>query len=127
MPPPALLDGVPAGAEQNDTQMSNDHAGYYVQLTGGEQFVMFRTTEGRVCIFIFKTREAASDFIAARGKASEWEVGALLSKNLKEWVEGAYAQGVTHFSLQNSGDVNEAEYRVSPLSRLILIMDMEGG
>ena len=92
---------------------------------GSGQFPMYRTTEGKVALMLFKSREAASAFVDGKGMAQEWQVVEYSQSRFVDWVRLAVKHhGASELAIDPDPATSSADAKVIPI--IPFLIELEG-
>ncbi len=93
---------------------------------GSGQFPMYRTTEGKIALMLFKSRESARAFIDGKGMAHEWTVEERSQGEFIDWVRDAVKRyGAAELAIDPEPASADTAARVIPI--LAFLIELEGG
>jgi hypothetical protein len=92
---------------------------------GSAQFPMYRTTEGKVALMLFKSREAAQAFVDGKSMANEWVVEERSQVACIEWVrEAVKRHGASELAIDPDPATAGSAAKVIPI--LAFLIELEG-
>jgi hypothetical protein len=113
------------GQNKRSNSMPENNVRYFIEKIDGQQFPMYRTTEGGIAVFIFSTHQDAEWFIDHKGKSSEWKILELSTVDAHRWLLNAQKQGVTDvFNAPTQEAIEANVMKPLPLRSLLLIFDL---
>src|SRR5947208_1711832 len=80
------------------------------------QFPMYRTTENKIALLMFRSRELAQAFVSGKGMSREWKVEEYPQAAFVEWVRNALTDyGASELAIDPDPTTSDKNIRVIPI------------
>src|SRR5713101_13547 len=88
---------------------------------GSGEFPMYRTSEGRISLILFRSRESAQAFADGKGMASEWKVEERSQEATVEWIRDAVKRyGASDLAIDPDPVISTTDARVISIVQFLI-------
>jgi hypothetical protein len=87
---------------------------------------MYRTTEGKIALMLFKSLESAQAFINGKGQATEWKVEERSPAETAEWLRDSFRRyGASDLAVDPDPETSQNDASVIPIFTILVELEAE--
>ena len=92
---------------------------------GSGQFPMYRTTDGKAALMLFKSLGTARAFVKGKGMSREWQVEQYSQARFVDWVrEAVKRHGASELAIDPDPTTSSTDAKVMPV--ITFLIELEG-